>query len=46
LIHNYEGVSIAEVWQIIDKDLDPLKKAIVSILPSLEELEKEIAGDI
>lgn len=45
LIHNYEGVSIAEVWQIIDKDLEPLYKAIISILPPLEELEKEIAGD-
>ena len=45
LIHNYEGVSIAEVWQIIDKDIEPLQKAIISILPPLDELEKEISGD-
>ena len=45
LIHQYEGVSIAEVWQIVEKNLDPLKRAIMAILPPLDELEKEIAGD-
>lgn len=45
LIHQYEGVSIAEVWQIIERDLDPLRKAITTILPPLDELEREIAGD-
>jgi uncharacterized protein with HEPN domain len=45
LIHQYEGVSIAEVWQIIEKDLAPLRQVITEILPPLDELEKEIAGD-
>ena len=45
LIHQYEGVSIAEIWQIIERDLEPLRKAIMVILPPLEELERQIAGD-
>ena len=45
LIHQYEGVSVAEVWQIIEKHLGPLRIAITAILPPLDELKKEIAGD-
>lgn len=45
LIHQYEGVNPAEIWQIVEKDLSGLRKAIVAILPPLEELEKELAGD-
>lgn len=45
LIHQYEGVSISEVWQIIEKDLGPLHQAIQAMLPPLSELEREIAGD-
>jgi len=45
LIHQYEGVSVAEVWEIVEKHLDPLRLAITAILPPLDELEKEIAGD-
>ena len=45
LIHQYEGVSIAEVWQIVEKNLDPLRMAIEAMLPPLDELEKQIAGD-
>jgi len=45
LIHQYEGVNAAEVWQIVEKHLDPLRRAIVAILPPLDELEKEIAGE-
>jgi hypothetical protein len=33
------------VWQIIEKNIDPLRLAIKAILPPLDELEKEIAGD-
>ncbi len=46
LIHQYEGVSIADVWQFIERDLPGLKKSISAVLPSLEQLEKELAGDI
>ena len=45
LIHQYEGVSIAEIWQIIERNLEPLRKAITVILPPLEELERQISGD-
>lgn len=45
LIHQYEGVSIAEVWQIVERNLEPLRQAILAILPPLDELEKEIAGE-
>lgn len=45
LIHQYEGVSLAEIWQIVEKDLKPLRQAIAVILPPLEELEKQLAGD-
>ena len=45
LIHQYEGVSVAEIWQIVEKHLEPLRQAISAILPPLDELEKEIAGD-
>ena len=45
LIHQYEGVSISEVWQIVEKNLEPLREAITAILPPLDQLEKEIAGD-
>ena len=45
LIHQYEGVNTAEVWQIVEKDLGPLRQAIAAILPPLDELEKQIAED-
>lgn len=45
LIHQYEGVSIGEVWEIVEKDLMPLQLAIKAILPPLHELEKQIAGE-
>jgi uncharacterized protein with HEPN domain len=45
LIHQYEGVSIPEIWQIVEKNLEPLRQAITAILPRLDELEKEIAGE-
>jgi len=45
LIHQYEGVSLVEIWRIIEKNLDPLRKTIAKILPPLDELERQIAGD-
>ena len=45
LIHQYEGVSIKEVWQIIERDLKGIREAISSILPPLDDLERQIAGD-
>ena len=45
LIHQYEGVSIAEIWNIVEKNIEPLRQAIKGILPPLDELERQIAGD-
>jgi len=45
LIHQYEGVSVAEIWQIVERDLEPLREAIIAILPPLDELERQIAGE-
>jgi uncharacterized protein with HEPN domain len=45
LIHQYEGVSIVEIWRIVEKNLEPLRQAIKRILPPMEELERQIAGD-
>ena len=45
LIHQYEGVNPLRVWQIIESDLPGLKAAIASLLPPLDQLEKEIAGE-
>lgn len=44
LIHDYEGVDLHKVWQVVEKELPPLKAAIEKILPPLEQLEREIAG--
>jgi uncharacterized protein with HEPN domain len=45
LIHDYAGVDLGRVWQIAKEDLPAVKKAILQILPSLEQLEREIAGE-
>lgn len=45
LIHQYEGVDLAEVWRIVEAELSGLKRAIESLLPPLEQLEKELAGE-
>jgi uncharacterized protein with HEPN domain len=45
LIHQYEGVNLEEVWRIVEKELPSLKQKIASILPPLEQLERELAGE-
>lgn len=45
LIHHYEGVNLALVWDVIEHDLSPVKAAILKILPPLDQLEKELAGE-
>jgi uncharacterized protein with HEPN domain len=45
LIHQYEGVSLDEVWRIVGDELPPLRQAISSILPPLDVLERELAGE-
>ena len=45
LIHQYEGVSLPDLWQVIETELPILKAAIAALLPPLDELEREIAGE-
>lgn len=45
IIHDYEGVSLKRVWEVIERDLAPVKAAILAVLPPLDQLEKEIAGE-
>jgi uncharacterized protein with HEPN domain len=45
LIHQYDGLNPEEVWRIVEKDLPGLKRTISTLLPPLDELERETAGD-
>ena len=45
LIHQYEGVSLPEVWRVVETELPGLRTAIAAILPPLDQLEKEISGE-
>ena len=45
LIHQYEGVSIPEVWRVVETELPGLKAAIAAMLPPLDQLEREISGE-
>ena len=45
LIHDYEGVDLARVWRVIEHEFAPLKAAITALLPPLDQLEKELAGE-
>lgn len=45
LIHQYEGVDLARVWAVVEHDLPGLKDAIAALLPPLDQLERELAGE-
>lgn len=45
LIHQYEGIDLAKVWLIVERDLPGLRKAISALLPPLQQLERELAGE-
>jgi len=45
LIHQYEEVDLAKVWVIVEKDLPSLRQSIADLLPPLEQLERELAGE-
>lgn len=45
LIHQYQGVSLPEVWGVVQDHLPALRSSIEALLPPLEQLEREIAGD-
>jgi uncharacterized protein with HEPN domain len=45
LIHQYEGVDLERVWAIVDRELPSLREAIAALLPPLDQLERELAGE-
>jgi uncharacterized protein with HEPN domain len=45
LIHGYEGVDLSRVWITATRDLPVVRDAIRAILPPLDQLERELAGD-
>ncbi|MFQ5846848.1 MAG: DUF86 domain-containing protein [Candidatus Methylomirabilales bacterium] len=45
LIHQYEGVDLHEVWRLIEHELPSLREAVARVLPPLEKLERELAGE-
>lgn len=45
LIHQYEGVDLDRVWNVVVNGLPSLKEAIEKLLPPLDQLEQEIAGN-
>ena len=45
LIHQYEGVEPASVWALVERDLPNLREAIAALLPPLDQLERELAGE-
>jgi len=45
LIHGYEGVDLGRVWSAEMRDLPAVRAAIAAILPPLDQLERELAGE-
>jgi hypothetical protein len=45
LVHQYAGVDLDKVWAVVEGDLLPIKRAIRAVLPLLEELECQLAGE-
>jgi uncharacterized protein with HEPN domain len=45
LIHQYEGVDLEKVWAIVEGELPGFREAIAALLPPLDQLERELAGE-
>lgn len=45
LIHQYEGIDHERIWAIVEADLPGLRGAIAALLPPLDQLERELAGE-
>jgi uncharacterized protein with HEPN domain len=45
LIHGYEGVDLKRVWLVATKELPAVGQILSQILPPLEQLERELAGE-
>jgi uncharacterized protein with HEPN domain len=45
LIHGYEGVDLGRVWATATQSLPEVRESIAVLLPPLQALERELAGD-
>jgi uncharacterized protein with HEPN domain len=45
VVHQYEAVDLDKVWDIVRRDLPSIRNAVAAILPPLERLERELAGE-
>jgi uncharacterized protein with HEPN domain len=45
LIHQYASVDLERVWAIVEGELPGLREAIAALLPPLDQLERELAGE-
>ena len=45
LIHQYAGVDLQRVWAIVEGELPGLSQAVAALLPPLDQLERELAGE-
>jgi uncharacterized protein with HEPN domain len=45
LIHQYTSVDLERVWAIVEGELPGLRGAIAALLPPLDQLERELAGE-
>jgi uncharacterized protein with HEPN domain len=45
LIHQYKEVDLAKVWAVVEHFLPGLKQSIACLLPPLNQLERELAGE-
>ena len=45
LIHQYEGVDLERVWTVVERDLPQVRLGIATLLPRLDALERELAGE-
>lgn len=45
LIHQHEGVDPERVWAVVERELPSLREAIAALLPPLDQLERELAGE-
>lgn len=43
LVHDYDSLDFEEIWRVIEKDVPVLIEKIETLLPPLEELERELA---
>lgn len=45
LVHHYATIDLDEMWRVVDDELPTLIASVKSLLPPLDQLEREIAGE-